>query len=75
MLAAQERIALFALLIFLERHHVHRAHGLDARFHFIEVRLGGDESFARQQDGLLANQFLGLRVEFSDAGLTEIIAV
>ena len=46
--AAQETFALLAFLKFLERHHVDRAHGFDARLHFVVIRFGGDELFADQ---------------------------
>ena len=47
--AAQERVALLAFLEFLERHHVDRAHGVDAGFHFVVAGFGGDQIFADQQ--------------------------
>ena len=74
-LAAQERVALLTFLVFLERHHVDRAHGFDARFHVVVGRLRGGEFFAGQQIRLQADQFLGLRVQFGDAGLAQIFAV
>ncbi len=47
-LAPQEAEALFALVVFLERHHVDRAHGFDARFHLVILRVGGSQFFGRQ---------------------------
>ena len=47
--AAQESVALLAFLEFLERHHVDRAHGVDAGFHFVVIGFGGDEIFADQR--------------------------
>ena len=74
-LAAQEAFALLAFLKFLERHHVHRAHRFDARLHFVVVRFGGDQFFADQQLRCLRHQFFGLRVQFGDAGLAQVVAV
>ena len=48
-LAPQEVLALLAFLEFLERHHVDRAHGFDARLHFVVVGFGGDQIFAGEQ--------------------------
>ena len=47
-LAPQEVFALLAFLEFLKRHHVDRAHGLDARFHFVVTRFSGDQLFTDQ---------------------------
>ncbi len=73
--AAQENLALFAFLEFFESHHVHGAHGFDARLHFVVTRFGGDQFFADQQLAFLRHQFFGLRVQFGYAGLAQIIAV
>ena len=74
--AAQESVALLTFLEFLEGHHVDRAHGVDPGFHFVVAGFGGDEIFADQELTLLQrDEFFGLRVQFSDAGLAQIIAV
>ena len=75
-LAPQELFALLALAVFLERHHVDRAHRLDPRLHLVVVRFRRDEILADQQvRPSLRNQFLGLRVELRHASLAQIIAV
>ena len=68
-------LALFALLEFFERHHVHRAHRFHARLHFVVIRLGCDQLFADQELALLRHQFFRLRVQFGHAGLAQIVAV
>ena len=66
-LAAQEFESLLALVVFLERHHVHRAHGFDARLHLAVLGVGGGQFVAGQQDGLLGEQVFGLGVQLVDA--------
>ena len=74
-LAAHKTFALLAFLEFLERHHVDGAHGFDARLHLVEIRFGGDQLFADEKLRFLGDQFLGLRIQFGDAALAEIVAV
>src|SRR5271156_2574149 len=74
-LPPQESIALLALLEFLQRHHVHRTHGVHARLHLVVIRFRRDQLLARQQLRFLGHQFFRLRVQFRHARLPQIIAV
>ena len=67
--------ALLAFLEFFERHHVHRAHRFDARLHLVVVRFGRDQVLAHELLILLRHQLFGLRVQFGDARLPQVIAV
>ena len=74
-LARQEGEALLAFVEFLQRHHVHRAHGLDALFHFAIAGFGGRQFFAAHERSFRGDQVLGLRVHFRHAGLAQMLAV
>ena len=73
--ARQEREALLALVVFLERHHVDGAHGLDALLHLAIVRFGHGQFFAGHESGFRGDQVFRLRVHFAHAGFAQVLAV
>src|SRR5437868_1443709 len=73
--ALQEGEALFALVVLLDRHHVYRTHGLDARFHLLVLRFRGGQSIALEQAFLLDDKVFGMRVQFVQTRGTQMLAV
>ncbi len=73
-LAAEEFEPLLAFIVFLERHHVDRAHGLDAGLHLVVLRVRDAKFLARKQGREFRDQILRLRVQFLDAGLPQVFA-
>jgi len=61
-LARQEGEALLAFVELFERHHVDRAHGLDALLHFAIVHFSNGQLFAGHEGRFGGDQVLGLRV-------------
>ncbi len=65
---------MFAVVVFLERHHVDRAHGLDSRFQLVILLVRSAKFFAGKQGRKFGDQIFGLRVQFLDAGLPQVFA-
>jgi len=63
-------------VVLLERHHVDRAHGLEALLECAGVVLGGGESFALDaEDGVVGAQDGGLDGEVVEAGGVDVLDV
>jgi hypothetical protein len=74
-LASEEGEALLALVELFERHHVHRAHGLDARLHVAVVGFCHRQFFAGNERCFGGNQIFGLCVHFGHARFAQVLAV
>src|SRR5258708_4925184 len=70
-LPRQERKPLLALVVLLQRHHVHRAHRFDARLHLTIIRLRDRQLFPPDEGGLRRDQVLRLRVHRRHASLAQ----
>ncbi len=74
-LPRQERKPLLALVVLLQRHHVHRAHRFDARLHLTIIRLRDRQLFPADERGLRRDQVLRLRVHLRHASLAQVLPV
>ncbi len=74
-LAREECVALIAVLILLESHHVDRPHGFEALLDAHVAGFGGDQFLAGEKLFLLRDQFFGLSAGFGNAGLPEMFAI
>ena len=69
-------MALRGLLVFLERHHVHRAHGFQAGAHVaIELVFGGKLLAADRGQACVGHQLSTLDAEFVHAGLGHVLRI
>src|SRR5260370_38646496 len=71
----QEREPLLALVVFLERHHVHRTHRFDAILHLPVIRLRGRQLFPADKRRFRRDQVLRLRIYFRYARLAQVLPV
>ena len=75
-LGFEEAVARGGLVVLLQRHHIDRAHGLEALLEGAGFVLGGGEGFALDaENGVVGAQEGGLDGEFVEAGGVDVLDV
>jgi hypothetical protein len=68
-------VPLGRLLVFIERHHVHRAHLLDALPQVWQVSSSAASSSPARRQSLIGAQHLGLNIHFSQAACLKMLQI